>query len=98
EEPAAARHAHRPPLSCGGDQPAGGAFWCGGGFRGWRPAPGRGGYLMPYGIRKRDSKWVVVKLAEGRQPERTMGVHDTRQAAEAQRRALYAAERRVVRR
>lgn len=53
---------------------------------------------MPYGIRKRDSKWVVVKLAEGRQPERTMGVHDTRQAAEAQQRALYAAERRVVRR
>jgi len=40
---------------------------------------------MPYGIRKRGSKWVVVKLAEGRQPERTMGVHDTRQAAVPQR-------------
>ena len=52
---------------------------------------------MPYGIRKRDDRWVVIRLPEGGRPQRTMGVHDTRQAAEAQRRALYAAERRVRR-
>jgi len=47
---------------------------------------------MPYGIRKRDDRWVVIRLPEGGRPQRTMGSHPTRQQAEAQRRALNAAK------
>ena len=43
---------------------------------------------MPWEIKKRGSKWVVVKKGT----TRVYGTHDTRQEAVAQLRALYASE------
>lgn len=43
---------------------------------------------MPWEIKKRGSKWVVVKKGT----TKVYGAHDTRQEAVAQLRALYASE------
>lgn len=45
---------------------------------------------MPYKVVKRGNRFAVVKVSDGK----TMGKHESRAEAEAQVRALYAAERR----
>lgn len=41
---------------------------------------------MPWAIRRRGSKWAVVKRSDGK----VVGTHDDYAAAQAQQRALYA--------
>lgn len=48
---------------------------------------------MPYAVRKRGPKWVVVKLIKrlgGEESTEIVGRHDTKEQAEAQFRALQA--------
>lgn len=48
---------------------------------------------MPYLIRKRDQQWCVYKEdADGNPTDDALGCHESEDAAEAQRRALYASE------
>lgn len=43
---------------------------------------------MPYDIKKKKGKWLVVKKGGGK----VMGEHETKEKAVAQLRALYASE------
>jgi hypothetical protein len=47
---------------------------------------------MPYKIEKRDSKWCVVKEAQGQQPQETVHCHNTEHEAERQLTAVRIAE------
>jgi hypothetical protein len=45
---------------------------------------------MPYAVRRSGSKWSVVVKATGK----VVGTHDTKKAAQAQMRAVYANEKK----
>lgn len=47
---------------------------------------------MPYEIRRRDNQYCVIKTEDNQ----TMGCHDTREDAEAQRRAIHANESAII--
>lgn len=46
---------------------------------------------MPWKVSRRGSKWVVVKTTGDK---RVVGTHDSKESAERQKRALYAAKGR----
>lgn len=49
---------------------------------------------MPYDVRKRGDKWAVIRRGDVNRSQRTMGTHNTKEQAEAQRRALEASKGR----